>query len=323
MDGAPSDPDEQELTYLNVSTAFTFIILDAVVSAYYNLDIGGKLVWAACRCVVQLSLLSLVLRPVFELQNPLFVFGLVLILNCLGTIEVVVNKSKKRFQHMLPVVLAALLGSTVPVSIIGVRFALGIIPFWTPPHYVPIAGMLIGNAISGVVVSTSYVLKELQDNRDKVETYLAFGASRMEACRPIVLEGLRLALTPTINQMSVIGLISIPGMMTGALLGGSSVSRASKLQMIIMFLISGSAALSALIATVACVAIVVDGQGRVRGERIMGGSATEFLGLPAGMGMSMPATHLRQRLKRGLVALVGFCGRGVRDDDRGSYALLG
>jgi len=50
-----------------------------------------------------------------------------------------------------------------------------------------------------------------RDNKDKVETYLAFGASRFEACRPIATEALKVALTPNLNQMSVIGLISIPG----------------------------------------------------------------------------------------------------------------
>lgn len=50
-----------------------------------------------------------------------------------------------------------------------------------------------------------------RDNKDKVETYLAFGASRFEACRPIATEALKVALTPNVNQMSVIGLISIPG----------------------------------------------------------------------------------------------------------------
>lgn len=88
-------------------------------------------------------------------------------------------------------------------------------------YVVPIVGMLCGSTISGIVVSVTYVLKELKsvnrfnvffvkadlsmtsfsDNRDKVETYLAFGASRLEACKPIATEALRLALTPTINQM--------------------------------------------------------------------------------------------------------------------------
>lgn len=68
------------------------------------------------------------------------------------------------------------------------------------------------------------------ENRDKIETYLAMGATRFEACKPIGKEALKLALLPTVNQMSVIGLISIPGMMTGAIIGGSSVQQAARLQ---------------------------------------------------------------------------------------------
>jgi hypothetical protein len=66
---------------------------------------------------------------------------------------------------------------------------------------VPIVGMLCGSTISGIVVAVTFVLRELHDNRDKVEMYLAFGASRVEACRPIAQEALRLALLPTLNQM--------------------------------------------------------------------------------------------------------------------------
>ncbi|KAG8996547.1 hypothetical protein FRB94_008218 [Tulasnella sp. JGI-2019a] len=128
--------------------------------------------------------------------------------------------------------------------------------------------MLCGGTISGMVVALSSVLKEVVENKDKVETYLAFGASRFEACKPIATEALRLALLPTINQMSVIGLISIPGMMTGALLGGSSLEQAAKLQMIIMFMINASTALAAIVATVLALLVIVDGEGRLRLDRI-------------------------------------------------------
>jgi len=112
------------------------------------------------------------------------------------------------------------------------------------------------------------VLRELHDNRDKVETYLSFGASRMEACKPIATEALRLALTPTINQMSVLGIIAIPGMMTGAILGGSSVNQAAKLQMVIMFMISASTAMASIVTTILALVVVVDGQHRIRSDRV-------------------------------------------------------
>jgi ABC-type iron transport system FetAB permease component len=144
--------------------------------------------------------------------------------------------------------------ATVPISIAG-SAAMRREPLWKPNQYVPVVGMILGNgrspvplpqldkreadqntcfplcpAISAVTVSLTSVLKEFTENRDKVETYLAMGASRYEACRPIARDALKLALLPTINQMSVIGLISIPGLMTGAILGGDSVEQAAKLQ---------------------------------------------------------------------------------------------
>jgi ABC-type iron transport system FetAB permease component len=61
--------------------------------------------------------------------------------------------------------------------------------------------MLCGATISGVVVAVSYILKEFQENKDKIEIYLAFGATRMEACRPLAVQALKLALTPPINSM--------------------------------------------------------------------------------------------------------------------------
>jgi uncharacterized protein (TIGR00245 family) len=169
-------------------------------------------------------------------------------------------------------VFLSLITSTIPVSIIGTRFAMSINPFWKPSNFIPVIGMLAGNTVSGIVVAVSYVLKELDENKDKVEMYLAFGGSRREACKPIATEALRLALTPTINQMSVIGIISIPGMMTGAILGGAAVEQAAKLQMVIMFMISASAALSAISTTVLALGITVDAEHRVRTDRIESGS---------------------------------------------------
>lgn len=117
-----------------------------------------------------------------------------------------------------------------------------------------------------------------------MEIYLAFGASRMEACKPIAIDGLIMALTPPINQMrflsvynppnvsliylSVLGIISIPGMMTGAILGGSSVQQAAKMQMIIMFMISASTALASIFTTAYAISVVVDDEHRIRTDRI-------------------------------------------------------
>jgi len=268
MDSGAPGSGTTNLNWWNVGLAFSFILLNAAISLGFNLGIGSALVTAAIRCVLQLSVVALLLQKVFETNNPWAVAGIALLLNLMGTIETTVNKSKRRYQYMFPSVLAGMIGSTIPVSVIGIRFAMAVEPLWKPEQYIPVVGMLCGATISGIVVSVTYVLKELVENKDKVEMYLAFGATRFEACKPIATEALRVALTPNINQMSVLGIIAIPGMMTGAILGGSSVQQAARLQMVIMFMISSSTALASILTTGFALAVVVDNEHRIRSDRI-------------------------------------------------------
>ncbi|KAF8910467.1 hypothetical protein CPB84DRAFT_1763758 [Gymnopilus junonius] len=102
-----------------------------------------------------------------------------------------------------------MIGSTIPIAIIGSRFAMSLHQFWKPIQFIPIVGMLCGATITGIVIAVSFILRELQENRDKVEIYLAFGASRSHP-------------------------------------RGSSVQQAAKLQMIIMFMITASTTLASV-----------------------------------------------------------------------------
>ncbi|TFY50903.1 hypothetical protein EVG20_g11266, partial [Dentipellis fragilis] len=284
MDDLPAD-SKTHLQWTNVGLGLSFVLFDAALSRVLGLGVGGSLLTAAIRCVVQLAVVATILQRVFATDSMLAVAGIALLLNFMGTFETVANKCTRRYRHMFFAVLGAMLLSTIPVSILGIRFAMNIQPFWKPEQYstlpsilvlsqlltsapVPIVGMLCGSTISNIAVSVNYFLKELDENRDKTETYLAFGASRIEACMPVAKEALRLALTPTINQMSVLGIIAIPGMMTGAILGGSSVQQAARLQMVIMFMISSASTLSCIITTVFAFVIVLDREHRIRQDRI-------------------------------------------------------
>lgn len=140
--------------------------------------------------------------------------------------------------------------STLVISIVGARWAMKQKPFWIPEVFIPTMGMLLGNAMSGMAVALGSCLSSVSQQKEQIETYLSFGASRWEAGQSIAVEAVRLSMLPTINQMSVIGLIAIPGMMTGQILGGAPVSNAVKYQQIIMFLISASTALGVLSAVV-------------------------------------------------------------------------
>ncbi|KAK7033531.1 hypothetical protein VNI00_012755 [Paramarasmius palmivorus] len=280
MDSAPSGP---HLSWANVGLAFSFIAFNTLISTFLRLGVGFSLLTAALRCILQLAVVGTILQKVFQANNPWAVAGIAFLLNLLGTLEIIVNKAKKRHTGMFPSVLLSMLCSTIPVSIIGARFAMSEDPFWRPSNFIPVVGMLCGSTINGIIVSTTYVLKELSDNRHIVEAYLAYGASRTEATRPILVSALRFALTPTINQMSVIGIIAIPGMMTGAILGGADVEQAAKLQMVIMFMISASTALASIVSALWSVSVGIDGDHRVRVDRIQGPFKWPNLGIVDGL----------------------------------------
>ncbi|CAG8592724.1 142_t:CDS:10 [Paraglomus occultum] len=264
----PDNPDFVPLEWYNVATASVFIMVTGALSIALGLQLEKSLFIAAVRCLVQLTIMGLVLKDVFGTRNPVFVFGLALMLILLGTNEIVYNKCRKRYSGMFLSSFFSLGASTMVVGILGTKLAMEEDPFWEPYKFIPTMGMLIGNTMSGIAVGLSFTLNQLSEQREKIETYLSFGATRWEATRPIATEAVRLAMLPTINMMSVIGLISIPGMMTGQIIGGAPIMDAVKYQQIIVFMISASAALGVLSAVFIAAFICVDASHRLRVELI-------------------------------------------------------
>ena len=93
-------------------------------------------------------------------------------------------------------------------------------PLWDPRYVIPICGMMLGNNVSAVSLALNSLLTNLNERREDVELLITFGGTRFEASLPFLREAVRVGLTPTLNQMVVIGIVSLPGMMTGQILGG-------------------------------------------------------------------------------------------------------
>lgn len=197
---------------------------------------------------------------------------------------------------------------------------------------VPTAGMIIGNAISGpaLAVDRYYVynnihiflvfvtnellrlLAEIADKRHEPETRLCFGATRFEAVLPTIRSAVLAALMPNLNQMAVVGLVAIPGMMTGQLLGGASPLVAAQYQMAILWLIFATAAFSTLSSMALAIShAVFDEQHRLTPERIVkvqgGKSSFEKVVFKAA---STAASSVYNCLKRSF-GLTGVAGTGT------------
>ncbi|KAI9229962.1 MAG: UPF0014 family [Piptocephalis tieghemiana] len=277
MDSTSNDPgtfpEEPHLSWWNVAVASGFLLINGAISVYMGLGLEKTILIAAVRCIIQLTIMGYVLTEIFSSKQPVIIMALATLLVLLATFELTFHRAKHRFTGSFLTIFGSLYLSTLLMSIIGKgSLALETRPFYDPIVFIPTLGMLIGNGMSAIGVGLSYSLNQLLEHSELIEQRLAFGATRWEASRPVAIEAIKLALLPTINSMSVIGLITIPGMMTGQILGGTPIMDAVKYQQIIMFLITASSSLGTVISVLVCAIMLI--RTRVASERGEGGKGS-------------------------------------------------
>jgi putative ABC transport system permease protein len=214
----------------------------AIVSYQMNLGLETSILWGTVRSFVQLSILSAILQPIFYWgqDNPWVVLAYLCFMVLLASYEAT-SRSQYHFQNVFTYMFLAIALNITVVSL----FAFGIIlkpqPLWNPQYVITIVGMLLGNGITGISLALNSITSSFVEQSLEIELYLSFGASPVEACQRLVRDAVRVSTTPMLNSMAVIGLVSIPGMMAGQILAGSSVMEAARYQLLILYLIAVTA----------------------------------------------------------------------------------
>ena len=151
------------------------------------------------------------------------------------------------------------------VALFGI---LGVEPWYSPQYAIPLLGMMLGNTLNGISLGLDRFGSDLVGQRDQVETLLALGATRWEAAGPQVRQAVRTGMIPILNAMMVVGLVSLPGMMTGQILAGIDPIEAVKYQIIIMFMIASATALGTVSVVLLSYLRLFDHRHRLRRERL-------------------------------------------------------
>lgn len=214
----------------------------------FKLKLEKKILMSVFRTIVQLFFAGYVLLGfIFSMKNPFLVLAYLVLMTLIAALEATSRQIRTYEGHFYDSLLAIVCGGGV-LGILCSMLVFNPNPWWHPQIVVPTVGMLIGNAISGPSIAVDRFLATVSEQKHELETRLSFGANSFEAAVPLVRASLLAALLPTLNQMSVVGIVSIPGMMTGQLLGGASPLVAAEYQMVILWLICSTSALSTFIA---------------------------------------------------------------------------
>jgi putative ABC transport system permease protein len=208
-----------------------------------RLGLEKKLFWASLRTIVQLVLIGFVLDWIFADRPWYCVVGMILLMTLMAGISAA-KRSERRYQGVWFDSLVSMWASSWIVGAMGI-FAVMQVPrqgesfAWYDPQYcIPLMGMILGNTLNGITLGWDRFGDELTHRRDQIETLLALGGTRWEAALGAIQNAVRTGMIPIINSMMVVGIVSLPGMMTGQMVTGMTPDQAVKYQIVIMFLIA-------------------------------------------------------------------------------------
>lgn len=236
-------PHYVELTYGQVGLAALLILVNGAVSVVLKLGMERTLVVASLRTIVQLLLIGLVLDWVFQVDRWYIVLALLALMTLVAGITAA-QRSRRRFPGIwLNTIVSVWAASWIAAAFGLFAVVRGTASWYEPQYTIPLVGMVLGNALNGASIGLNSLTETLITRRDHVESALALGATRWEAAREPVRQAVRTGMIPIINAMMVVGLVSLPGMMTGQLLSGTAPMEAVKYQIVIMFLIASAVAM--------------------------------------------------------------------------------
>jgi len=228
-----------DLEAWQVLVAALLVLINGAISVLFQLKLEKQLLWASIRTIVQLIFIGLILETIFTSSRWWAIAGIMLVMTLIAGTSAI-KRVDNKYQGLWWNSLVAVMASSWIITAIALTAILQP-SVWTkhPAQYaIPLLGMILGNTLNGISLGMDRFTSELKSKRYEVEMLLTLGATRKQAAQAPLREALRTGMIPIINSMMVVGLVSIPGMMTGQMLSGVSPMAAVKYQIVIMFLIA-------------------------------------------------------------------------------------
>lgn len=232
-----------DIGWTGLAFALILVAVAVALSWWQRLALERSLLWASARALVQLLLVGLALRFVLDSDRSI-AWAWAWVLAMIIFASFTVRARAREIRGLWPLAFASF-GAAAVVSL-GVLFGLGVFEL-EARTLIPMSGLVVGNSMAAAVLVSRRVFEELRDKRDEVEARLALGASSADAARPYVRAALRTALIPQIESTKAVGLVFLPGAMTGLILAGVDPVDAVQVQIAVMYLVLGSVATTTVV----------------------------------------------------------------------------
>lgn len=250
--GQGADAVTLDVTWPDLALAFAFIFVAVGLSAWQRLGLERGYLVGALRALVQLVAVGYVLVYLFDAGQWWLVLLALTVMLVAATAAATRQKSGRRKRPGERRALwtisgtALLLGSGLTLAY-ATQVVLHVEPWYEPRYLIPLFGMIVGNAMNGAALAAERFSSEMDTQRGEVEAYLALGASPARAAAGPSRRAMTASLIPSINGLMTLGLVQLPGMMTGQILAGESPLLAVRYQVVVSFMIAGATAMTSVL----------------------------------------------------------------------------
>lgn len=218
-----------------------FVVFAILLSVWQKLGLEKDIILGTVRAAIQLIAVGYVLHFIFHTHSWIFIFLMLTVMISVATLNA--SKKGKGFPHIGWRIAFAI--TSTEILTMGLLVCLKIIGS-TPQYIIPISGMIIGN---GMVVSGLFfnrLKSECETRGEEIKILLALGATSKQAVSHVMRNTVKAAMLPTVDGMKTVGLVQLPGMMTGMIVAGANPIDAVRYQILIMYSFTSSAAITAI-----------------------------------------------------------------------------
>ena len=230
------------MTFPTLVITLAFVCIPLVLSKALNLHLGKDVIIATIRAIVQLLAIGYVLQLIFDQQNVAFSFLMVAIMIAVATL----NARKKGAQINGITWKLALSLCVIEAIVMSVLIGFHIVPA-TAQYIIPLSGMAIGNSMVMSILFLNRFTAEIEAHEQEVELILSLGGTPKQAIHRQLITSIKASMLPTIESQKTIGLVQLPGMMSGQIIAGADPVQAVMFQLLVQFMLLTTASVSSVL----------------------------------------------------------------------------
>lgn len=241
--------DAITIPLMRLAAGYLFVAIVLALAARWRIGRTWEIVVATMRMTVQLIAVGYLLDYLFEWPSPWVTILVVLLMETFAVRNIFARVRVSTPARLRLVISGSLVVGTVTPILFFVLVIVGLQPWYEPRYFISIAGMLIGNSMTGIALGYDRLASAIRANADRITAALMLGATDALAAKGYAREAFAAAIMPTINSMVGMGIVFLPGMMTGQILSGSSPILAVRYQIAIMLGILASVTITVFLMT--------------------------------------------------------------------------